>query len=170
MARKQPAALARYWANKRGHHPRARTKTRTITRTKTRKVYVGARKHRGRRRHGGSGMPRLLPLALATAGLAYVTNDSGPAFIVENIAKIPGAKTFGGTTMAGIACLAVDRFVKPNKWLKLFGLAGVVLGAAQVGKQGTNFKWVGDESSGDYDLADDMEDVGDDDEMGDFEE
>lgn len=161
MARKQPAALARYWANKRGG--KAKTRTRTIVKTKTRAVHVkGKRRHR-RGGGGGSGMPRLLPLAGATLALAYVTNDSGPAFVRDNINKLPGAKTFGPTTMAGLACLAVDRFVKPNKWLKLFGLAGVVLGAAQVGKQGTGFKWVGDESTGDYDLADDMSDVGDDD-------
>lgn len=141
---------------------RPRTRTRTIVKTKTRTVRVKSR----RRRHGGGNhgaMPRLLPLAGATLALAYVTNDSGPAFVRDNINKLPGAKTFGPTTMAGLACLAVDRFVKPNKWLKLFGLAGVVLGAAQVGKQGTGFKWVGDESTGDYDLADDMSDVGDDD-------
>lgn len=141
---------------------RPKTRTRTIVKTKTRTVRVKSR----RRRHGGNhgAMPRLLPLAGATLALAYVTNDSGPAFVRDNINKLPGAKTFGPTTMAGLACLAVDRFVKPNKWLKLFGLAGVVLGAAQVGKQGTGFKWVGDdESTGDYDLADDMSDVGDDD-------
>jgi len=165
--RKQPAALARYWAEKRGHG--AKTRTRTIVKTKTRTVRVHAKKRRshGRGKHGG--MPRLLPLALATAGLAYVTNDSGPAFVRDNINKLPGAKTFGPTTMAGIAALAVDRFVKPNKWLKLFGLAGVVLGAAQVGKQGTGFKWLGDgDDVGDIG-DDDMGDMGDD-EMGDYDE
>lgn len=161
MARKQPAALARYWAQKRGG--KAKTRTRTIVKTKTRTVHVKSKRRRHGGKHGGGAMPRLLPLAGATLALAYVTNDSGPAFVRDNINKLPGAKTFGPTTMAGLACLAVDRFVKPNKWLKLFGLAGVVLGAAQVGKQGTGFKWVGDESTGDYDLADDMSDVGDDD-------
>lgn len=156
--RKQPAALAKYWAHKRGGHP----KTRTRTITKTKRVYVGAHKAKSHKRRGAKhgGMPRLLPLALTTLGLAYVTSDAGPSFVTTNLAKIPGAKTFGGTTMAGIACLAVDRFVKPNKWLKLAGIAGIVLGAAQVGKQGTNFKWVGDDDVGDYDLGDD--DVGDD--------
>lgn len=112
-------------------------------------------------------MPRLLPLAGATALLAYVTNEGGPAFVTQNIAKIPGAKTFGGTTVAGLACLAVDRFVKPNKWLKLFGLAGVVLGAAQVGKQGTSFKWVGDDETGDMDISDVGDDDVDDEDVGD---
>ena len=162
MARKQPAALARYWAHKRGG--KAKTRTRTIVKTKTRTVHVKSkRRHRRGGGSGGSAMPRLLPLAGATLALAYVTNDSGPAFVRDNIMKLPGAKTFGPTTMAGLACLAADRFVKPNKWLKLFGLAGVVLGAAQVGKQGTGFKWVGDDETGDFDLADDMGDIGDDD-------
>lgn len=146
---------------------RPKTRTRTVVKTKTRTIRVASkRRHRRGGKHGGGGMPRLLPLALATAGLAYVTNDSGPAFVRENINKLPGAKTFGPTTMAGLAALAVDRFVKPNKWLKLFGLAGVVLGAAQVGKQGPGFKWLGD--------GDDVGDIGDDemgdDEMGDYDE
>lgn len=148
---------------------RPKTRTRVITKTKTRTVRVHARKRRSGGK--GGGMPRLLPLALATAGLAYITNDSGPAFVRENINKLPGAKTFGPTTMAGLVALGVDRFVKPNKWLKLFGLAGVVLGAAQVGKQGPGFKWLGDGDDvgdiGDDDLGDD--DLGDDDYVGDDE-
>lgn len=143
---------------------RPKTRTRTVVKTKTRTVRVHAKRRHRRGGKGGGGMPRLLPLALATAGLAYITNDSGPAFVRENINKLPGAKTFGPTTMAGLVALGVDRFVKPNKWLKLFGLAGVVLGAAQVGKQGTGFKWLGDGGDDIGDIGDD--DVGDD-EMGD---
>ncbi len=164
MAR-QPAALARYWANKRGHKRKRRT--RTVVRYKTR--HVSRKRHHRRHRRGRSGGAgiRVVPLALATAGLAYVTSAQGPAFVRENMAKVPGVATFGPLATAGLIALGVDKFVKPNKWLKLFGLAGVVLAASKVGEQGANFKWVGDD--GVYDLGDD-DDMGDVDDMGDYDD
>lgn len=121
---------------------------------------------RRRRRGGGhGGGVKLGHLAIASAALAYVTGQSTPiAFVRDNAMKIPGAKTFGAPAALGVACLAVDRFVKPNKWLKLFGTAGVVLAAVKLGDQGTGFKWLGDDDvSGAYDLEgdDDISDVGD---------
>lgn len=151
-------------------HARKSASTRTIVRTQTVKGPIRyrskpAKKAHRRKSRGGGGM-NLLHLGLATAALSYATNEQGPEFIRTNAAKIPGAKTFGAAAAVGGACLAIDRFVKPNKWLKLFGVAGVVLAAAQAGKQGTNFKWVGDdEYTGDVgdDDVDDDDDVGDDD-------
>lgn len=123
-----------------------------------------------RRRHaksGGHGV-KVLPLFLATAGLAYVTSEAhGVQGVKDFAAKIPGSKTFGASATLGLACLAADRFIKPNKWLRYLGYAGLVMAATKVGSQGADFKWVGDDegSSGDFDLADDG-DMGDDD-MGD---
>lgn len=109
---------------------------------------------------------KLTHLAIASAGLAFMTSAKSPVKALTDFAdKIPGTKTFGAPAMIGVACLAVDRFVKPNRWLKLLGTAGIVLAAVKVGSEGTDFKFVGDEGDvGDYDLADeDVGDVGDDD-------
>jgi hypothetical protein len=123
-------------------------------------------RHR-RRGRGRGGRINLMHLAIAGAGLAYLTGASGPAFVKTNLAKVPGTKTFGPVMTGGIACLAIDRFVKPNKWLRLAGAVGVVAGAMKLGDQGANFKWLGDDDMmdiGDDDMGDD--DMGDDD-MGD---
>jgi hypothetical protein len=131
--------------------------------------------HKAKRKSGGkrgaSGPMKLTHLALATAGLAFVTKTGATEgfqkSINEAMDKVPGTKTFGATAMLGIGMLAVDRFIKPNKWLKLLGTAGIVLAAAQIGSKGTDFKFLGDDSeeTGDYDLEgdDDIEDIGDDD-------
>lgn len=169
MGKKLYGAAAAAHAKKVGR--RSRKRSTAIVRQSTRTVYRSApkRKTYRRRRHGGGGI-RLTHLALASAGLAFVTGQSSPiAAIRDNAAKIPGAKTFGPAAAVGVACLAVDRFVKPNKWLKLLGTAGVVLAAVRFGEQGTAFKWVGDGDDVGYDLADDISDVDGDDDMGDDE-
>lgn len=163
------AAHAKRLARGRRSSSKAITHVKHRTVTHHRSVGGGGSKRGRRRGHRGGGF-KLTHLALATAGLAFVTGQSSPVtFIRDNAAKIPGAKTFGTSAALGVACLAVDRFVKPNKWLKLMGTAGIVLAAAKIGEQGTAFKWVGDDGmSGPdgYDLADDdvsdLEDVGDD--------
>jgi hypothetical protein len=120
---------------------------------------------------------KLTHLALATAGLAFVTKAGATAGFQKSIndvmEKVPGTKTFGATAMLGVALLAIDRFVKPNKWLKLAGTAGIVLAAAQIGTKGTDFKFLGDNSqtSGDYDLSDGgMDDVDDVDDVDDIDD
>ena len=148
-----------------GSHSKAVTKYRTRTKHVT-KYRTRSAPKRHRRRSHGSAMPRIVPIAATAAVMSYAMSASGPAALKSMVAKIPGASTFGGPAALGIACLAVDKFVKPNKWLKLAGLAGVVLAATKVGEQGTGFKWLGDVGD-DYDLADDMSDddmsdVGDD--------
>lgn len=152
---------------RRSHSRKSMTHSpRVITVTKTRTRHVKAK--RSHRKHKGHGPMKLTHLALASAGLAFLTGPKSPiASIKETAEKIPGAKTFGAPAIIGLACLGVDRFVKPNKWLKLLGTAGIVLAAVQVGTQGQDFKFVGegDESSGDFDLEGD-DDMGDD-EMGD---
>jgi hypothetical protein len=115
----------------------------------------------------------LLHLAVATAGLAFITKAGATTGFQKSINdmmdKVPGTKTFGATAMLGIGALAIDRWVKPNKWLRLLGTAGVVLAAAQIGTKGTEFKFLGDHETGAYDLqdVDDLEDVDDLDDIGD---
>lgn len=169
MAKKLYGAAAAAHAKRLAKSHRKSSHTgKAIVHTKTRYVtrhVAGSGGGRRRRRHGGGGM-KLTHLAIAAAGLAFVTGQSSPvAFVRDQAAKIPGAKTFGTPAALGVACLAVDRFVKPNKWLKLAGTAGIVLAAVKLGEQGTGFKWVGDDQ---YNIADDM---GDDDiaDMGDDE-
>lgn len=170
MARKKlygaaAAAHAKKVARKGGKSRRSTAITHT-----SRTVHVH-HKARRRRRHGGGGGPmKLTHLALATGALAFITKAGGAkddfsTKINEAMANVPGTKTFGATAMLGIGALAVDRFIKPNKWLKLLGTAGIVLAAAQVGSKGSDFKFLGDNDVGDYDLADDLgdDDLGDDD-------
>ena len=157
----QPAALKRYWAAKRGG--KAKTRTRTIVKTKTRNVHHKAKRRRGHSRSGGP--IKIVPLALTAAALAYVTGANGPAFVRENVAKLPGAKTFGNTATLGVACLAVDRWLKPNRYLKYAGWIGIALAAMQVGTKGSDFKWLGDgDDLGDLE-GDDDDDMGGDDDM-----
>jgi len=146
-------------------------RTRTVTKYKTRHVKAKGTR-RGRRRSAGGGSIRPLHLALASAGVAYLTSAKGPQTVKDMVNKVPGAKTFGAPAALGIACLAVDKFVKPNRWLKLAGYAGIVAAAMKVGEQGSSFKWVGDnefDMAGDDDIADadDLEDV---DDVADYEE
>lgn len=110
----------------------------------------------------------LLHVGLATAGLAFLAGAKSPIKQVPEMAgKIPGAKTFGPAAVIGIGALAADRFIKPNKWLKLLGVAGVVLAAAKIGDQGTDFKFVGDDDDDIADIGDDDDDVSDLDDIGD---
>jgi len=139
---------------------KAMVRYRTRTVTKVRRVHVGRRRRHGRRRgrHGGGVRP--LHLAVAGAGLGLLFGAKSPVKQLADLGgKIPGAKTFGTPAMAGIACLAIDKMVKPNKWLRLAGYAGIALAAVELGKQGSDFKFVGDD---DLDGMD-SDDVGDDD-------
>lgn len=168
MARKKlygAAAAAHAKKVARGGRGKARRST-AIQRT-TRTVHVH---HKAKRRRGGKsggGALKLTHIALATAGLAFATKPGTgfQASVNSFMEKVPGTKTFGATAMLGIGALAIDRFVKPNKWLKLLGTAGIVLAAAQVGSKGADFKFLGDDETGDFDLADDIgdDDIGDDD-------
>jgi hypothetical protein len=144
-----------------------RYRTRTVTRV--RRVHVKGRRRRGRR-GGRSGGIRPLHLALAGAGLGFLFGAKSPVKQLPDLAnKIPGSKTFGAPAVAGIACLAIDKMVKPNKWLRLAGYAGIALAALQVGQQGSDFKFVGDDDIDGLDSTDGddddgfVSDVGDDD-------
>jgi len=119
-------------------------KTTAIARTSHRSPARSHTRYTRRRRHGGGsgGGVAPIPLALATAGLAYATKNFSQ---VNSLAmKIPGAKTWGAPAALGLACLAIDKFAYKNKWLKLAGFAGIVLAAANVGDKGSSFQWMGD--------------------------
>lgn len=159
---KQPAALRQYWASKRrGKRSRSRAMTRSPRRSPARRRRYA---RRAARVVGGAALGGLLPIGIAAAGLAYMTGPNGPESVRTFARKIPGTATFGPAATLGIACLAANHFVKANRWLKLVGVAGLVLGAAQVGTKGSSFKWVGDDDMGDIEDVEDVEDVeGDDD-------
>lgn len=147
--------------------------TATKRRSPKRKSHGGGkRKHRAR--HAPRGMSPLA-LGIGALALAYATGPKGPEFVRTNIAKVPGAATFGPLAVLGAASLAYDRFYKRNKYAKAIGIIGIIGAALKVGDQGSDFKWVGDgddvadigdDDVGDYDDVgdDDIADVGDDDE------
>jgi hypothetical protein len=156
-----------------GHKSKALVRTRTVTKVKYRNRTAHPAHKRSTRRRGkhGSGMPKLLPVIGTAAALGFLTGKSGPDMVKEQLAKVPGAKTFGTVAVAGAACLAIDRFVKPNRYLKIAGLIGVGYAALVAAQKGTDFQWTGDvEDTGDIDLEGD-DDMGDpDDDMGDIDE
>lgn len=131
--------------------------------SRRRRSSAPVRHRRSRRRsRSGSGRVDILHLGLATAALGFLTGPKSPIQQIPTMArKIPGATTFGPAAIIGVSALAVDRFMKPNKWLKLLGTAGIVLAAAKIGEQGTDFKFVGD----DDDYTADLDDVDDDDDV-----
>jgi hypothetical protein len=145
----------------------ALVRTNTVVQTRYRTRSAPKARRRGRRSSGGGGI-KPLHLAAAAAGVAYLTSASGPQTVKDLVAKVPGAKTFGAPAALGIGCLAVDKFVKPNKWLRLAGYAGIVAAAMKLGEQGKNFKWVGDADGGDDMYIADIE--GDDDDVADVEQ
>lgn len=153
----------------RRHHTRRRRSRAVARSSSTRTVYV-QRRRGSRRRHSSGGGLGLKHLALAGAGLAFLAGPATPVkAITDNVAKIPGAKTFGNVAIAGMALGALDHFVlkRRNKWMRAAGAIGVALAAVQVGTKGKDFSWVGDEGGylegGQYQVEgfDDDEDDGD---------
>ncbi len=127
--------------------------------THRRRSYARTRRRRSGR--GGGGGINMLHLGGAALGLAYLTGPKSPVpSIAANVKKIPMVGTsFTAPAAVGITALAVDRFAYRNKWLRLIGVAGIVLAAAEVGKAGKDFKVEGDDDmiadfSGDEDDED----------------
>lgn len=122
-------------------------------------------RRRGRGRSGGMSVGKLL---VAGVALGFIGRAGGMAGTIAS--KIPGNKTFGGPAALGVACFAIDKWVKPNPWLKAAGVIGIAACALKVGEQGTAFQWVGDDDvgidmAGDDDIMDleDVDDIGEDD-------
>jgi len=126
-----------------------------LTRTRTRTVVVRRSARRARAAIGGI---RPIHLAVGAAAISYLASASGPAMVRNFAAKIPGSATFGPAATIGLTCLAVDRWVKPNRYLKAAGYAGIVIAAAQFGSKGASFRWVGDDEVADMDIGDDDDD------------
>lgn len=128
--------------------------------TKHRKHYAKKTHRRGRRRSAG-----LSPMTLGIAGLGlgYLSGSQGPTAVKNFAAKIPGTKTLGPVATLGLACFAINKWVKPNKYLKYAGYIGIAAAALKIGDQGSNMKWVGEPDISGYDLedVDDLEDVED---------
>jgi hypothetical protein len=126
-----------------------------MVRTRTRTVVV---RRAARRARGAVGGMRWTHLAAGAAAISYLASAKGPAAVRNLAMKIPGSATFGPAATIGLACLAADKFVKPNRFLKAAGWAGVVIAAAQFGSKGMDFKWVGDHANddvADLELGDD---------------
>ena len=126
-----------------------------LARTRTRTVVVRRSARRARAAIGGI---RPIHLAVGAAAISYLASASGPAMVRNFAAKIPGSATFGPAATIGLTCLAVDRWVKPNRYLKAAGYAGIVIAAAQFGSKGASFRWVGDDEVADMDIGDDDDD------------
>ena len=132
-----------------------------LARTRTRTVVVRRAARRARAAIGGI---RPIHLAVGAAAIAYAAGKNGPDSLKLMLAKIPGTTTFGPAATLGLTCLAVDKWIKPNRYLKAAGYAGLVIAASKIGAAGFDFKYVGDHDGdvADLDIGDD--DVGDDDE------
>lgn len=146
----------------------ARTRTRTVVKTRYRSRRPARRRRRAR---SSSGVGGVMPYVVAAGAAGYLfghKDDNSTAMLREYAMKIPGAKTFGPAAAAGVALLAVNKFVKPNRYLKLAGYAMLAHAAYEVGANKFNVKWVGDDDYiADYELGDEddglVADVGDDD-------
>lgn len=102
-----------------------------------------------RRRRGAAGgsmtsTHALMGVGVAAAALNYIAAHDTAGIRTKAVDKLPGTKTFGAPAMLGLACLAVDRFAYKSKYLKLAGIAGVVLAASAIGEKGADFAWLGD--------------------------
>lgn len=128
--------------------------------------YARSRKRSRRSSGGGGGGINLLHIGAAAAALSFLGNNTSMGQTIAG--KIPGNKTFGAGAALGITCLVLN-MAKPNKWLKLAGVAGIVLAGSQLGVQGMDFKYVGDvgslETGGGFQSID-----GGDDDVGEYED
>lgn len=86
----------------------------------------------------------VLQAVIAGAAIGYVTQNVPQ---VSNLfAAIPGAKTLGTPAAIGATALVVDRFLYRNKWVRIIGIGGLMMGAYQIGMNKALPKWVGDTS------------------------
>jgi hypothetical protein len=152
-------------------HAVVKYRTKHVTKYRTRRVGGGGGGRRRSRRSAKGGRLSLLHIIGGGLALGYLSGSQGPAAVKNIAAKIPGQKTFGTAAVLGGTALAIDKWVKPNKWLRIAGYIGVGYAAVKAGEQGTAFKWVGDVGD-DYDMSgdDDMADVEGDDDMADVED
>lgn len=107
-----------------------------------------ARRSTRRRGRRSEGMGKLLPYAVGALALGYVAGEGNVPEFKSAVEKIPGAKTLGTPLTIGLAALAVNRFAVRNRYLKLIGTVGCIVGAYQLGVKKLDVKWVGDPDDG----------------------
>lgn len=160
LQRVQVLASGKYKFVKNTHHEKKASKhvakkSKAITR---RRRSHAPKTHRRHRR--GAGLSPMT-LGIAGLGLGYLSGSQGPAMVKDFAAKIPGTKTLGPVATLGLACFAINKWVKPNKYLKYAGYIGIAAAALKIGDQGSNMKWVGDASANDLADISDIEDLED---------
>ncbi len=152
-----PAALARYWRNKRGHRKGgSRRRSSSSSKALVRHVHHYPTKRRGGRRRrggggGGVGAMGLIPVVGLAAALGYGTSVKD---VVDALKKVPGVKTFGAPLVVGGVAYAINEFIYPNKWLRLAAAIGLTIGAFQLGAAKFDISWVGDVADADGMIAD----------------
>lgn len=124
-----------------------RYRTKAVTKWRTRSKPTKGRRRR-RSSGGGSTVSRLLPIALTAAAVGYVAGEGNMVEVTDQLKRIPGVKTVGVPMGLGIVALGVNKFLFRNKWLKLVGAAGVIIGAAQLGAKKFDLEWLGDPMDG----------------------
>lgn len=132
-----------------GGHRRRSAPRRSSSRAIVRRSHASPAPRRRRRSGGGMGnlsLRSLAPPLIAGAVLGRIVKQSGTsgvgAQLIEIAKKVPGQKTFGTAPALGAIALAVDRFVYRHRYLRLVGVAGLIIGAYDAG--GTkDLKWVG---------------------------
>lgn len=117
---------------------------------------------RRRRRGGGDGgklsLRTLGPPIIAGGVMGALVNrwgkksDGLAAQVIELAKKVPGQKTFGTAPALGVIALGIDRFVYRHRYLRLFGVAGLVIGAYDAGSK-SDLKWVGSVGDADDGMA-----------------
>lgn len=121
-------------------------RTRAITKYKTRTIVKrGRRRGRGR---GESVISKVLPLAAAAVAVGYASGEGNLTSVTDTLKKIPGVKTVGVPMGIGVLALGANRFLFRNRYLKLIGVAGVIIGAAQMGAKKFDLEWLGDPDDG----------------------
>lgn len=125
--------------------------TALVRRSSTRVTHRRAPRRGRRSRSGGSTGVTLAKIIAAGVVVGYVASDASANQPDSIRAKardffansIPGGKTFGPEATIGASALLVDKFLYRNAWVRALGYLGVGLAALKLGRQGTDFKWLG---------------------------
>lgn len=107
-----------------------------------------ARRRRGGGGHGGVTLGKIVLTGLVLGATCESATSPAGATIYNQVQKIPGAKTVGGASAAGLAIGALYKFTRFGgrfrPYMAAAGIVGVVLAAVKAGQQNTQFKWLGD--------------------------
>ena len=130
-------------AKHRSVKPRKTRRRRSVALAPRRRHHA-PRHHRKRHHSKGAGHGVTWVQALvAGAAIGYVAENVPQ--VTTMVSKVPGAATFGIPATIGVLALAADKYVKRNKWLRIVGIGGIMVGAYQLGQKKFAVKWVGDD-------------------------